>query len=122
MTSTVIGAAVRVGSAVTQRLLDAGTAVHVLVRDPGKARQLFGNDPRLQIIPVRLDDPAPPCCSPALPPATSPASSCPPAAAGPPAEPAAAITETCHHLQAATRKPAEPGGPGRARAPGSRAC
>ena len=46
----------------------------------------------------------------------------PPGAAGPPAEPPAATTETCHHLHAATRKPAEPGGPGRVRAPGSRAC
>jgi uncharacterized protein YbjT (DUF2867 family) len=58
MTTTVIGATGRVGSAVTHRLLDTGTAVRVLVRDPDKARQLFGNDPRLEIIPARLDDPA----------------------------------------------------------------
>jgi uncharacterized protein YbjT (DUF2867 family) len=58
MTTTVIGATGRVGSAVTQRLLDAGAAVRVLVRDPGKARQVFGDDPRMEIIAARLDDPA----------------------------------------------------------------
>jgi NAD(P)H dehydrogenase (quinone) len=58
MTTTVIGATGRVGSAVTQSLLDTGTAVRVLVRDPDKARQFFGNDPDLEIVPARLGDPA----------------------------------------------------------------
>jgi NAD(P)H dehydrogenase (quinone) len=58
MTTTVIGATGRVGSAVVQRLLSAGTSVRVLVRDPGKAQQLFGDDPHVQILPTQLDDPA----------------------------------------------------------------
>ena len=45
MTTTVIGATGRIGSAVVQRLLDAGQSVRVLVRDPGKAAQLFGGRP-----------------------------------------------------------------------------
>jgi NAD(P)H dehydrogenase (quinone) len=58
MTTTVIGATGRTGSAVVQRLLAAGTSVRVLVRDPGKARQLFGDGPQVEILPVPLDDPA----------------------------------------------------------------
>jgi NAD(P)H dehydrogenase (quinone) len=58
MTTTVIGATGRTGSAVVQRLLSAGTSVRVLVRDPGKAQQLFGDDPHVQVLPTRLDDPA----------------------------------------------------------------
>lgn len=58
MTVTVIGATGRVGRAVTQRLLEAGEAVRVLVRDTGKARQLFGDQPHLQTTGIRLDDPA----------------------------------------------------------------
>jgi NAD(P)H dehydrogenase (quinone) len=56
MTTTVIGATGRIGSAVVRRLLSSGSEVRVLVRDPGKARQLFGDGP--QIRPARLDDPA----------------------------------------------------------------
>jgi NmrA-like family protein len=42
MTITVIGATGRVGGAVVQRLVNAGAAVRVLVRDPEKAKRLFG--------------------------------------------------------------------------------
>ena len=58
MITTVIGATGRTGSAVVQRLLDAGQAVRVLVRDPGKARRLFGEAPGLEVVAARLDDPA----------------------------------------------------------------
>ncbi len=58
MTTTVLGATGRTGSAVVQRLLDASQAVRVLVRDPGKARRLFGDAPRLEVTQARLDDPA----------------------------------------------------------------
>ena len=58
MTITVIGATGRVGSAVVQRLITAGAAVRVLVRDPGKAQRLFGDSPNLETIRVRLDDTA----------------------------------------------------------------
>ena len=58
MTITVIGATGRVGSAVVQRLVTANTAVRVLVRDPGKAQRLFGDSPYLEIIRIRLDNPA----------------------------------------------------------------
>jgi NAD(P)H dehydrogenase (quinone) len=58
MITTVIGATGRVGSAVTQRLLSTDTSVRVLVRDPGKAQQLFGDHPHVQILPTQLDDPA----------------------------------------------------------------
>jgi uncharacterized protein YbjT (DUF2867 family) len=39
-------------------LLDAGNTVRVLVRDPDKAKQLFGDVPNVEIVPVQLDDPA----------------------------------------------------------------
>jgi len=55
---TVIGATGRTGSAVVQRLLEAGQAVRVLVRDPGKAHHLFGEAPRLEVVAAQLDDPA----------------------------------------------------------------
>jgi NAD(P)H dehydrogenase (quinone) len=58
MITTVIGATGRIGSAVVQRLLNADTRVRVLVRAPGKARQLFGDSPNVEIIPAHLDDPA----------------------------------------------------------------
>jgi uncharacterized protein YbjT (DUF2867 family) len=58
MTTTVIGATGRVGRAVVQRLLTAGTEVRALVRDPAKARQLFGDDRGVEIVHVRLDDTA----------------------------------------------------------------
>jgi NAD(P)H dehydrogenase (quinone) len=58
MTITVIGATGRVGSAVVQRLLDAHTAVRILVRDPDKANRLFGDNPRLESVRIHLDDPS----------------------------------------------------------------
>jgi NAD(P)H dehydrogenase (quinone) len=58
MITTVIGATGRTGSAVIQRLLSTSASVRVLVRDPGKARQLFGDGPQVEILPVHLDDPA----------------------------------------------------------------
>jgi putative NADH-flavin reductase len=58
LTITVIGATGRVGSAVVQRLVTANAAVRVLVRDPGKAQRLFGDSPFLEIIRIRLDNPA----------------------------------------------------------------
>lgn len=58
MTITVIGATGRVGSAVVQRLVSAGIAVRVLVRDLEKAERLFGDSPRLETVRVHLDDPA----------------------------------------------------------------
>jgi NAD(P)H dehydrogenase (quinone) len=58
MTMTVIGATGRVGSGVVRRLVNAGIAVRALVRDPEKARRLFGDSPGLEIVYVHLDDPA----------------------------------------------------------------
>src|SRR4029453_7606762 len=58
LTITVIGATGRAGSAVAQRLVTANAAVRVLVRDPGKAQRLFGDSPFLEIIRIRLDNPA----------------------------------------------------------------
>jgi NAD(P)H dehydrogenase (quinone) len=58
MPITVIGATGRVGSAVVQRLLNTHTAVRVLVRDPDKAKRLFGDSPHLESVRIRLDDPA----------------------------------------------------------------
>ncbi|HEY6497190.1 MAG TPA: NmrA family NAD(P)-binding protein [Trebonia sp.] len=49
VTTTVIGATGRIGSTVAQRLLAAGHPVRVLVRNPGKARQLFGDVPNVEI-------------------------------------------------------------------------
>lgn len=58
MTTTIIGATGRIGSAVTRGLLGTGQPVRVLVRDPGKASQLFGDAPHLEIRPAQLDDQA----------------------------------------------------------------
>lgn len=58
MTTTVIGATGRIGSAVVQRLVEAGQTVRVLVRNPGKAGQLFGTTPAVEIVHAQLDDPA----------------------------------------------------------------
>jgi uncharacterized protein YbjT (DUF2867 family) len=57
MTTAIIGATGRIGSAVAQRLLDEGETVRALVRDPGKGRRLFGDAPNMEIVPVPLDDP-----------------------------------------------------------------
>jgi NAD(P)H dehydrogenase (quinone) len=58
MTTTVIGATGRTGTVVVQRLLAEDRPVRVLVRDPAKARRLFGEVPGLQVTQVTLDDPA----------------------------------------------------------------
>lgn len=58
MTSAIIGATGRIGSAVAQGLLRAGQPVRVLVRDPGKASRLFGDTRGLEVRHVQLDDPA----------------------------------------------------------------
>ena len=57
MTVAIIGATGgRIGGAVAQRLLRTGERVRGLVRNPGKARQLLGEVPHTEILPVRLDD------------------------------------------------------------------
>jgi uncharacterized protein YbjT (DUF2867 family) len=57
VTTTVIGATGKVGSAVVRRLLAAGQPVRGYVRDPDKARRLFGQPDGLEIRAGRLDDP-----------------------------------------------------------------
>jgi NAD(P)H dehydrogenase (quinone) len=57
LTTAVIGATGRVGSEIVRGLLARGHAVTALVRDPGKARQAFGEPAGLHIRPTRLDDP-----------------------------------------------------------------
>ena len=57
MTTAVIGATGRVGSEIVRGLLARGDAVAALVRDPGKARRVFGEPGGLQIRAARLDDP-----------------------------------------------------------------
>ena len=57
MTSAVIGATGRVGSEVVRGVLARGAAVVALVRDPAKARRIFGELGGLHIRPTRLDDP-----------------------------------------------------------------
>jgi uncharacterized protein YbjT (DUF2867 family) len=58
MTTAIIGATGRIGSAVTRGLLDTGRPVRALVRDPGKASRLFGDTPDLEIHQVQLADPS----------------------------------------------------------------
>ena len=57
MTTAVIGATGRVGSAIVRGLLVRGDAVAALVRDPAKARRAFGEPDGLHVRPTRLDDP-----------------------------------------------------------------
>jgi NAD(P)H dehydrogenase (quinone) len=57
MTIAVIGATGRVGSEIVRGILARGDAVMALVRDPGKARRVFGEPRGLHIRPTRLDDP-----------------------------------------------------------------
>jgi uncharacterized protein YbjT (DUF2867 family) len=57
MTIAVIGATGRVGSETVRRVLARGDAVTALVRDPGKARRVFGEPGGLRIRATRLDDP-----------------------------------------------------------------
>ena len=58
MTTAIIGATGRIGSAVTRSLLGSRHPVRALVRDPDKARRLFGDSTHLEIVPVQLGDPA----------------------------------------------------------------
>jgi len=58
MTTAIIGATGRIGSAVAQRLLAADQPVRALVRDPDKASRIFGDSRNLEIIPVQLDEQA----------------------------------------------------------------
>lgn len=58
MTTAITGATGRVGSAVAQRLISAGAPVRALVRDPGKAQRLFGDQSHLEIVRADLADPA----------------------------------------------------------------
>jgi uncharacterized protein YbjT (DUF2867 family) len=58
MTITVIGATGGVGWGVVLRLVNAVTAVRVLVRYPANPTRLFGDDPRLESVRIHLDDPA----------------------------------------------------------------
>jgi uncharacterized protein YbjT (DUF2867 family) len=57
MTTAVIGATGSVGSEIVSGLLARGDAVTALVRDPDKARRVFGAQGGLDIRPTRLDDP-----------------------------------------------------------------
>jgi uncharacterized protein YbjT (DUF2867 family) len=57
MTTAVVGATGRVGSEIVRGVLKRGDAVTALVRDPGKARRVFGEPGGLRIRPTRLDDP-----------------------------------------------------------------
>jgi NAD(P)H dehydrogenase (quinone) len=58
VTTAIIGATGRIGSAVTRSLLGSRHPVRALVRDPDKARRLFGDSTHLEIVPVQLGDPA----------------------------------------------------------------
>jgi uncharacterized protein YbjT (DUF2867 family) len=58
MTYAVIGATGRIGSAVVRGLLADGQPVIALVRDSGKAHQLFGTDGNLQVLETIFDRPA----------------------------------------------------------------
>jgi uncharacterized protein YbjT (DUF2867 family) len=57
MTTTIIGATGKVGSAVVRRLLETGRPVRAYVRDADKARRIFGQPSGLEIYRGRLDDP-----------------------------------------------------------------
>ena len=57
MTTAVIGATGRVGSELVRGVLARGDGVATLVRDPDKARRVFGEPDGLRIRPTRLDDP-----------------------------------------------------------------
>jgi uncharacterized protein YbjT (DUF2867 family) len=57
MTTAVIGATGRVGSEIVRGVLARGDAVAALVRDPDKARRVFGEPDGLHIRRTRLDDP-----------------------------------------------------------------
>ena len=57
ITTAIVGATGRIGSAVTRGLLDAGHRVRALVRDPGKASRLFGDASGVEIRQTQLADP-----------------------------------------------------------------
>lgn len=57
MTTTIIGATGKVGSAVVRRLLETGQPLRAYVRDADKARRIFGQPNGLEIYRGRLDDP-----------------------------------------------------------------
>src|ERR1700758_2974736 len=57
MTTAVIGATGRVGSEIVRGTLARGDAVTAPVRDPDKARRVFGEPDGLHIRPTRLEDP-----------------------------------------------------------------
>jgi uncharacterized protein YbjT (DUF2867 family) len=57
MTTTIIGATGRVGSAVVRRLLGTGQPLRAYVRDADKARRIFGEPDGLEIYRGRFDDP-----------------------------------------------------------------
>jgi NAD(P)H dehydrogenase (quinone) len=57
MATAVIGATGRVGSEIVRGALARGGAVTALVRDPGKARRVFGEHSGLRIRATRLGDP-----------------------------------------------------------------
>jgi len=57
MTIAVIGATGRTGSEVVRGLLADGHQVRALVRNPEKARELFGDAPGLEVRPTTLPDP-----------------------------------------------------------------
>ena len=57
MTTAVIGATGRVGSDLVRGLLARGDAVAALVRDPDKARRVFGEPDGLRVRRTRPDDP-----------------------------------------------------------------
>jgi NAD(P)H dehydrogenase (quinone) len=56
LTTAVIGATGHVGSEVVRGLLDRGAEVAALVRDPDKARRVFGDRDGLRIRRTRVDD------------------------------------------------------------------
>ncbi len=57
ITTAVIGATGRIGSEIVRGVLARGDAVAALVRDPGKARRVFGEPGGLHIRPTRLENP-----------------------------------------------------------------
>jgi uncharacterized protein YbjT (DUF2867 family) len=56
MSTAVIGATGRVGSEIVRGILARGDSVAALVRDPDKARRVFGEPEGLHIRPARLHD------------------------------------------------------------------
>ncbi len=59
MTTAIIGATGRIGSAVTRGMLEAGHPVRALVRDLDKAGRLFGDASGVEVHQIQLTDPVP---------------------------------------------------------------